>query len=134
MRIVLDTNSLLQVLPYGSTCRCVWDAFLQGVITLCYSTEILNEYEEILSRFYSPAVCNITMEMLLCSPNVVQCDPAYRWHLITSDPDDDKFVDCALNSGAACIVTNDHHFDVLKHLGFPPINVFDLQTFCGMIV
>jgi predicted nucleic acid-binding protein len=59
--------------------------------------------------------------------------PHFKWHLITADQDDDKFADCALNSGAACIVTNDRHFDVLKHLGFPPINVFDLQTFCGMI-
>ena len=69
------------------------------------------------------------MDMLLKSPNVVQSVAYYKWNLITVDPDDNKFVDCALNAGADYIVTNDKHFNVLKTLGFPPIMVIDIDTF-----
>ena len=41
----------------------------------------------------------------------------------------DKFVDCAFNAGADYIVTNDRHFNVLKNIDFPKINVIDIVTF-----
>jgi len=39
------------------------------------------------------------------------------------------FVDCALNAGADCIVTNDKHFNILKEIDFPKINIIDIDTF-----
>jgi putative PIN family toxin of toxin-antitoxin system len=134
MKIVLDTNCLLVVLPQNSTYRCLWDAFRRGRITLCYSTEILHEYEELLYRFYLPEVVSLTIEMLLKSPNIIQTIPYYKWNLITADPDDNKFVDCALNAGADCIVTNDRHFNILKKIDFPKINIIDIDTFKNMIL
>ena len=56
-----------------------------------------------------------------------------NFHLITADPDDNKFVDCALNAGADFIVTNDRHFNVLKNIDFPKINVIDIDTFKSII-
>ena len=129
MKVVLDTNCLLVSLPDHSYYRCIWDSFRQGKYTLCYSSEILNEYEELLVRFYSPEFAFLTVEMLLKSQNIIQSIPYYKWNLIFSDPDDNKFVDCALNSGADCIVTNDKHFNLLKNLYFPKIQVFDIDTF-----
>jgi len=133
MRIVLDTNCLLVALPKKSHYRCLWEAFRQGRFTLCYSTEMLQEYEELLLRFYSPEITFDTLEMLLKSPNIIQSIPYYKWKLITADPDDNKFVDCALNSGADYIVTNDKHFNVLKSIPFPPIKVVDIDTFKEML-
>lgn len=43
-RIVLDTNCLLQIIPKQSKYRIVWDKILKGEISLCITTEILNEY------------------------------------------------------------------------------------------
>ena len=68
MRIVLDTNCLLVVLPVSSPYRCLWDAFRQGKFALCYTTEML-------------------------------------------------------------LVTNDKHFNVLKKVEFPKINVINIDTF-----
>ena len=59
--------------------------------------------------------------------------PYYSWNLIAADPDDNKFADCALNAGADFIVTNDRHFNVLKNIDFPKINVIDLDTFKRLI-
>ena len=134
MKIVLDTNCLLAALSPKSPYHCLLQAFRQGKFTLCYSTEILQEYEEILSRFHLPATIILIMEMLLKSPNVIQNTPYYRWNIIAADPDDNKFVDCALNAGADFIVSNDKHFNVLKEINFPKINVIDIDSFKKIIM
>ena len=51
----------------------------------------------------------------------------YHLHLITADPDDDKFVDCAFKANARYIVTEDHHYDVLKQTSFPYIDVVGID-------
>ena len=45
--IVLDTNCLLQILPSRSKYHAVWNNILDGSVSLCVNTEILEEYEEI---------------------------------------------------------------------------------------
>ena len=64
----------------------------------------------------------------------MQTIPYFRWNLITSDPDDNKFVDCALNAGANYIVTNDKHFNRLKKVDIPNINIVDIDTFKKIIL
>jgi predicted nucleic acid-binding protein len=48
---------------------------------------------------------------------------------ITNDPDDNKFVDCAIASNADYIVSQDSHFDILKFIDFPKVNVIRLEEF-----
>jgi putative PIN family toxin of toxin-antitoxin system len=129
MKIVFDTNCLLRILPKKSPYRCLWDDFLRGEFDLCYTTEILQEYEEILSRFYFPRIAEYALGTLVKAKNTSQVIPYYKWNLITNDPDDNKFVDCALNAGADYIVTNDKHFNVLKSNAFPPVKVIDIDAF-----
>ena len=49
-RIVLDTNCLIQSIPYRSRYHKVWMSFIQGKNTLCISNEIIEEYAEVLHR------------------------------------------------------------------------------------
>jgi putative PIN family toxin of toxin-antitoxin system len=123
----------LVALPRKSHYRWLWDAFLQKNYTLCYSTEILQEYEELLMRFYSTEITFYAMDTLLKSPNIIQTIPYYKWNLISADPEDNKFVDCALNTGADYIVTNDKHFNVLKEIDFPKVSVVDIDAFAKII-
>jgi len=95
---------------------------------------VLQEYEELLLRFYSPETAFLVMEMLLKSPNVIQTIPYYKWNLVAGDPDDNKFTDCFLNANADYIVTNDKHFNPLKEIDFPPVNVIDIDTFKQIIL
>ena len=134
MKIVLDTNCLLVCLPVTSPYYCLWKAFRDMQIILCYTTDIINEYNEVLARFYQQQFANDIINELLLSPNVIKANNYYKWNLIAADPDDNKFVDCALNSGADYIVTNDRHFNVLKTLGFPPVKVIDIETFKRMLL
>ena len=57
----------------------------------------------------------------------------YHLHLITADPDDDKFVDCAFKANARYIVTQDHHYDVLKQTPFPFIDVVSIDEFIKVL-
>jgi len=133
MKIVLDTNCLLVSVAQKSAYHWLWQAFSAGRFTLCYTSEMLQEYEELLLRYYSQLTVDVVMEMLMELPNTKQIIPHYNWHLISVDPDDNKFVDCALNAGADFIVTNDKHFNVLKDIDFPKINIVDIDTFKIMI-
>jgi len=133
MRIVLDTNCLLVALPRQSPYRYVWDAFRQGKFQLCYSTEILQEYEEVLLRYHSALTVSLIMETIVKSPYAVPITPYYKWNLIPADPDDNKFVDCALNANVDLIVSNDRHFKILKTIDFPKLNVVDIDLFKEII-
>ena len=57
----------------------------------------------------------------------------YHLHLITADPDDDKFVDCAFKANAKYIVTQDHHYDVLRQTPFPKIEIIDIDEFLSIL-
>lgn len=57
-------------------------------------------------------------------------NPPLRGFSTNTDPDDNKFVDCAICGGAELIVSNDKHFDVLKAIDFPYVKVMRLQEFC----
>jgi len=133
MKVVVDTNCLLRFLPKKSAYRCLWDAFLRGEFDICYTTEILAEYEEVFSHFYSPKTAEFIVGVLLKSQNAIQITPHFKWSLIVTDPDDNKFIDCALNAGADYIVTNDRHFNILKFTKFPQIKVINIETWKRII-
>ena len=128
-RIVLDTNCLLQAISHRGRYYRVWNDFILGRYDLCVTTEILEEYEEILSRYTSPVVGQMVVEAIVRANNVLRVDARFRFGLIVADPDDNKFVDCSIVSGAECIVTNDSHFDVLASIPFPHVRVKSLLAF-----
>ena len=133
MRIVLDTNCLLVSVQEYSDFFWLWQAFRNEKITLCYTTDILDEYYEVLSDYFSVPFADAVMEEILLSPNTLPISVHYKWNLITVDPDDNKFVDCAISANAACIISHDKHFNILKDIAFPKVNVVDIDTFKNII-
>jgi putative PIN family toxin of toxin-antitoxin system len=129
MKIVLDTNCLLPSIFSNSPYSWLWERFCEGRFVLCFSTDMYHEYEEMMTQFYSPDISESVMQTIMNAANIELVIPWYKWNLIEADPDDNKFVDCALNTGADYIVTNDHHFNVLKTLGFPPVKVVNIEMF-----
>ena len=127
--VVLDTNCLLQSISRRSRYYRIWNDFILGRYVLCVTTEILEEYEEIISRCMSPVVAKIMIATILRANNVRRVDAQFRFRLITTDPDDNKFVDCAIVSNAEYIVTNDAHFNVLQGIPFPHVEVRSIDEF-----
>lgn len=128
--IVLDTNCLVQILPSKSRYHRIWTDFLTGKYRLCVSTEILLEYEEILSIHASPEVAHNVVEAIARHPQTYYRESYYRFHLMRDiDEDDNKFVDCAVTANADYIVTEDNHFSHLKNLPFLTFKVQTLDEF-----
>jgi len=134
MKIVLDTNCLLPAVFPRSIYHWLWKSFLQGDFILCISNEVITEYEELLSNLYPLEISQNTIHLLLTSTNTQKVIPFYKWNLITADPEDNKFVDCAFIAGADFIVTNDKHFNILKEIEFPKFNVIDIDSFKTLII
>ena len=127
--IVLDTNCLLRTVSQRSEYYTVWKDFILGKYVLCVTTEILEEYEEIISSHMSPLAAQIVIETILRANNVKRVDAHFRFGLITADVDDNKFVDCAIAANAKFIVSDDSHFKVLQTIPFPKVIVKQLKEF-----
>ena len=132
-KIVLDTNCLLMSLPKVSPYRLLWDSFLKGDFVLCVTNEIIEEYSEILSSKVGERIANNVVELVINRSNVEFINPTFRFGLIHSDIDDNKFVDCAIVAGAMCIVSNDAHFKELAAIPFPKVTVFIISEFITIL-
>ena len=134
MRVIFDSNVVLSSIGKKSKYRPVYDAFLNKQIDLMISNEVLLEYEEILMGYINQNVSENFSEMLLNSTNIEKYEIYYKWALITEDYDDNKFVDLAIVSNADYIVTNDRHFNILKSIAFPKVNIINLDDFFHLII
>ena len=130
MKIVLDTNCLLLILSKKGSFYSIFEQIKLGNIGLVITTEIINEYEEILQKIYSAEVAENVIKAILNHSSTVLIDKIYyQWNLISVDEDDNKFVDAYVTGNAFYLVTNDKHFDVLKLINFPPVSIINLADF-----
>ena len=128
-KVVLDTNCLIMALSKHSDYYPVWHGIQTGRYILCVSNDIMTEYREMIAQKTSAVVAENVVRLLAESPFVEFIDPHFHLGLIEIDPDDNKFVDCAFAANATYIVSNDRHFDVLKSLDYPKIQVLKLIEF-----
>lgn len=134
MRIVIDTNCLLVSIPKFSETRWLFDGLRSGIFEFGITTEILEEYEEVIGDFYSPNVALNVVEMLPNLRNSILVTPYYYWDLIVDDKDDNKFVDCAIACQSDYIITHDKHFKVLQNIPFPKVTCLKMNEFKRMLV
>ncbi|GHT33382.1 hypothetical protein FACS189434_07360 [Bacteroidia bacterium] len=82
-----------------------------------------------MSDFYSPEISESVINTITNADNFEEVIPYYKWNLIADDVEDNKFANCAFNASVDFIVTNDKHFNVLKKIDFPRVNVVDIESF-----
>ncbi len=134
MKIVLDTNVLSVAISRRSKFYPIWQAVRNGDFDLLVTTDMLDEYAEVIADDLSSEVSQNVLNTLETLPNVVPVHKYYFWNLITADPDDNKFVDCAVAGSADYLVTDDKHFKVLKTIPFPKVIVLSSAKFLEMIL
>ncbi len=113
VRIVLDTNVLISAAlqPRGLPAR-VLEKVAYGAVELCASSEILDEYREVLSRpkFAGLDPRRVARLLTLVTEAATMVTPAGR---LAESPDesDNRFYECADAAAADFIVTgNAKHF------------------------
>lgn len=129
MRIIIDTNVFLVIVSRRSKYHWLFEAFLQEKFELALSNEIVAEYEEQFIFHWDKEKADNIITAILEAPNSIISTTYFHFNLITNDPDDNKFVDCAVAVSADYLVTFDNDFNLLKGLPFPKINVVHPDEF-----
>lgn len=134
IRAVLDTNLFVSGLfsSYGSVAK-LQQLWLSGAFELAVSEEILEEIGETLQKAYiqkqlrlKPEEIVGILELIREKAFIVTKDK-YKTDRIVEDPDDNKFLGCALEAKAYYVVSGDNHLLSLKH--FHSIQIVDATTF-----
>jgi len=118
-RIVLDTNNLISGIFFekGNEAR-VLDETLAGGAKLLASLEALQEFQETVSRpkFQLSALEALAVfQLIVSSCEIVLAPP--RAEVKCRDPEDQKFLDCAVGGRADFLVTGDRDLLILGHVG-----------------
>ncbi|MFQ5964102.1 MAG: putative toxin-antitoxin system toxin component, PIN family [Candidatus Scalinduaceae bacterium] len=127
-KIVIDTNIFVASL-FGDTSRKIIELWLSGKVNLCISEPIVGEYKEILRRFKfkDEEMISRVKDAIERNVNVcfIQRPEEKEW--IPEDPDDNKFIACALALGADYVISSDSH--LLKKLKWNGIKVIRPNEF-----
>lgn len=122
MTVCLDTGVFLQIFGRKQPFYPILRALLDGRLTLAVSTEILLEYQEIITRLSGAERWRDVAALLellgQLHGNIRQVEPQFRFNVISADPDDNKFCDCAIAAEANFVIAEDNHFDVLRSAGY----------------
>jgi putative PIN family toxin of toxin-antitoxin system len=107
-RLVLDTNVLVSALLFRSAASALFDAWRGERFRPAVSAPILDEYARVLEypkfRLSEQETTAIVEQLVLPYCDRFQVPDQSR---LCSDPDDDKFIHCALAAHAAALVSGD---------------------------
>ena len=124
MLVVVDTNVMISALARQSPIAPLFRAIAKGELRLAITSAIVLEYEEIAAERGGPAFAAKVMHWLsLVSASwdtIEQIHPSYQFQMISADPDDNKFVDCAITANADFIITRDTDYAPLAGSGYKP--------------
>lgn len=126
--VILDTNVFLVSISRKSPFHWIFRGLIDEKHELCVTTEILLEYEEIITRKMGEKASKAALIILENLNNINYVNTYYRFGLL-ADPDDNKFVDCAVAANATYIVSEDSDFNVLRKIKFPKIDLIGIREF-----
>lgn len=118
-RIVLDTNVLISAILFGGPPREALELVISGTVDCSLSLAILDELRDVIRRpkfGFSPEQSFKVLEELHEVCDII--NPTVRISVVTTDPDDNRVLECAVESKAAFVVTGDSHLlDVVEFRG-----------------
>ncbi len=131
MNVVLDTNVLVSAVLSADGCPAeIVELLLSGKVKNFVTVEILTEVEEVLKRpsiLKRVSLTRITHFLAILKSVSETVEPTLKYSVVKADPDDDKFLDCAVISNAKIIVTGDVH--LLNVQEFQGIQILTPRTF-----
>ncbi|MCY7422133.1 MAG: putative toxin-antitoxin system toxin component, PIN family [Chitinophagaceae bacterium] len=133
LKVVLDTNALLRTISRHSIHKNVLDKLFNKQFDLFVTTEILFEYEEKIGQIFTYQTAGLIIGALSLLSNIKKTSIYFKLNLISFDQDDNKFVDCAFAANANFLVTDDKHYNILKSVNFPKINILSLAEFSALL-
>ena len=108
MKVVIDTNIFVSSF-FGGNPRRIIDLWKTEKITLCLSKEILDEYIEVLQRIglQDEDELGELLSLFRRGFNILFTTKTPKVKVVKNEPDDDKFIECAMALKTEVIVTGD---------------------------
>ena len=128
MRIVIDTNVLISGVFFGGFPGKILRAVVGQKLTACATTEIINEYEEIVQEMINRKQGHINKTILSPLIKAMEIIEPVTHIEICRDPDDNKFLECAKDSHALYIVSGDKDLLVIEQFG--NVQIVTTKDFC----
>jgi len=130
MKVVVDTNVFVSSF-FGGNPRKIIELWKSGSLSLCLSPKILEEYFEVLRRMGLEDESDFKelLDLFSRAPNVPFTLKTPEVRTVPGDPDDDKFIACAIALGAEIIVTGDKALEAVRF--YKNIRIMNPARFLG---
>jgi uncharacterized protein len=128
VKVVLDTNVFVSGVFFSGPPYQILKAWRDGRIELAISPEIFDEYNrvgEILAEDHPSLDLKPVLDYILLNAEVYAAPSLPE--AVCEDPDDDKFLACALASESIVVVSGDKH--LLNVSGYRDIEVLKPRDF-----
>ncbi|MBS3126006.1 putative toxin-antitoxin system toxin component, PIN family [Candidatus Woesearchaeota archaeon] len=118
MRAVLDTNIFVSGIHWSGASEKVLRAWFLDNFKLISSTDIVDEFVKTMISFKVPMKIEdiLWWESLILEKSELVM-PRKKVNAVKDDPDDDKFIEAALEGKADYVVTQDRHLLRVKEFG-----------------
>jgi len=115
IRVVVDTNVFVSSF-FGGNPRKIVDLWKTGEVTLCLSKPIIEEYVEVLRRLglQDERELDELLGLFAHGFHVLFSVKTPDLHLVEEDPDDDKFIECAVALKADFVISGDKNLIAIK--------------------
>ncbi|WP_259129886.1 putative toxin-antitoxin system toxin component, PIN family [Salinibacter ruber] len=133
MKVVIDTNVFVSSV-FGGFPDQVVQCWFEGRITLCLSEPIVTEYQRVLRELgaIGEAEERALIEAFASEEGVLYTADPLAIEGASPDPDDDKFLECALELEADCIASGDSDLlDLESYMGIPILTPRELLEQIG---
>ena len=130
MKIVIDTNVVISGVFFGGKPRMILEAVADGRLFACASAEILGEYYEFIGEMTNRGQGHFNRNVLLPLISALEVIMPISSINVSRDFDDNKFIECAVDSGALYIVSGDK--DLLDIQEYNGIQIVTVSDFCNM--
>lgn len=129
MRIVIDTNVVASGVFFGGAPRRVLESISSGIIDAYATSDILEEYHDTIHKLmekYGGRFDSDGLDRFQIMVNLIEANTKVN---VCRDPDDDKFLGCAIDSKALYIVSGDK--DLLTLEKYDDIEIITAREFCN---
>ena len=106
IKVVVDTNVFISSF-FGGNPRKIIDLWKSGDVILCLSRPIIDEYIEVLRRLelQNEKEIDELLGLFAHGYNVVFTAKTPELHIVEKDPDDNRFIECAVALKAKFVIS-----------------------------
>lgn len=132
MRVVYDSNIYISGIFWRGVPRRVLELARQGKVRVSISLPILSEISRtLLGRKFGLSEAEVDRILRDILSYTERCTPREKLDVVKADPDDNKVLECAVESRAGYVVTNDHHLtDLREYRGIKMMRADDFLRIC----